>query len=357
MRVRTLALVPLTLAACSESITGPPPPPSEPAGPQLVMVKGRVGTFVYHHAPGVTYLAASSPWNNRCNGYCPNRRWVDNVFDGMRPELDSLARLYPASRCVLRTQDAPEVVDCLRLPVHVGDQVVYTDSLGWFTAGPFLEGDSIKVWIDHDKLPLFQKDPTARVNCTRPPNYYSGNQCRISTLFNWGLRWKWSDTPDDGATTIVAGETNLSARKQCCGRTPTYDYVVVPAWPMRSFAVRLPAGAGARMRLWGVPATQRDTARLVYELRANWNGELIFRGDTGHLAAGMAQFSNPWPESDELCVDLDMTPNSGQGIRYVDYSDEKIVPDLGPRSNCRTHIPNYAGTSNWLPPPLPKGTP
>ena len=331
------------LSGCADTVTEPMPPKDPvPPGPQMVTVKGRLGTFVYHHNEQRTHIDSERPWNRPCAvGNCNGKlRWVTNVFDGFRRELDSLARLYPNARCVTRTQDAPEVVDCLRVPVHVGDQTVYTDSLGWFTAGPFLEGTPIKVWVDHEKLPIFQKARGARSNCNREGGYYPNNQCRFSTPFNWRFMWKFDNTHAD-TMVVIAGESNIVdwPRNEAITTPIVYDYFVLPAWHTRTHIIRVPSAEhGDRMRIWG-----GGSREIIHDKAANWNGEVVFRQDKDAFVWGTIQLRNPWPESDELCSIIRMispftSDPSDRGTTHVDYSDGKITPGFA-WTNCAGYPP------------------
>ena len=357
MSVRRFALTSLALVACDAAVVTPPPPPPEPVTPQRVMVKGRVGTFV---EPGPTVLENGVAFADTYVKWwhIPGREkyfGVSNVYDGIRPVLDSLMRVYPSAQCVRMDE---QVVDCLRIPVHVEDQVVWTDDEGYFTAGPFLEGTEIRAWVDHEKLPMLLLRPDGRIQCDDRLNV--GTPCEgIISLYNWEYRWKGYN-PRSGrdaqvdTVRVLVGETNTRVYDPKT-RTHTWpDHFVIPAWETFTAIVRLPnLRPRERLRFFGQPAKgpMVDTGRV---LESNWKGEVILRDDIRGRSVPNAYIQMRDANDNEVCGLITARPPIGgppsalRGTHYTDYKGDVKNKWL---VDCAGAPPNTALYQAWQPPP------
>ena len=306
----------------------------------MVLIEGRAGAF---ESPTTLY-----------------GRFTDNIYDVLRPRYDSLFRAHPDAFCTTRNPRRAERVDCLRMPVHVNDRIVWTDSTGRFTAGPFLEGTEVKLWIDESRLPRFHAGPGGKSNClvnghqsphaqghTYPPVLLA---CYPSSLLNYQHGRRFQEGHDGAKDTVTVTVT--------AGR----DTVAIPIWSTITVFIRLPE-PGMKLRLWdkryyvSVGKVRWDA---YHEGKADWNGEVVVR-EVEHpqvwsLHSGypnfVLQMPNPSRPGTDLCVvtvPFESWPNH-IGQRYIDYSDPDR--DVSPGwSDCVTHIPFNPG-DDWRPPPL-----
>lgn len=344
----------LVLVGCSESIAGPPLMP-EPPGPQMVMVEGRVGVFAeypngYPSEDGKKKLTKEF-WGPCLAIPCQPRQAVSSVFEGLQNDLDSLRQMYPNLRCALADGDGASVA-CLRIPVHVEDQVVWTDDDGYFTAGPFLEGTEIRAWIDHSKLPLFQVEPGGRLNCDDRVNV--GVPCRgILSLFNFQFRWEGYNRYQKGLNVdtvrVTVGETNAWERdeKRAGFREPRdTPYFIIPAENGLTNILRVPSGQPKeRFRRFGQPYVEGSGTIL----ETNWNGEIVLRGEgQGYLMGYYQMLDARGQEGCGLLIQsMEGQPTSSMdGTHYSDRLGNTI--DGRFFVDCNTAPAN---TIIWVPPP------
>lgn len=345
----------LALAACEGRAPAEPELPAMEPLPSAVPLHGRLGALVrFTGCPGPTPIYPNRKVRITFKGeqVCPDNRrgppdlggWYSNVYDIMRPRMDSLAREHPASYCTTLQADAEERVDCLRLPVQVGNQTVWTDSSGYFTApGPYRPVDTLKVWVDRTRLPRWHEAPGGRSNCA------------VDSEINWRT---WPFRSVSGAhICFPASFLNMDTGYRRYTHDPDWHYrsdtmyVVVPAEPDtvpihaqwdQTWMLRL-AKPDMKVRVWSLVSVPFNRHHqhywfLHWEGRTDWNGEVILKRSlhANRRTNPVEAVPNPWEpnamylqvdhptEGWEACVPLRLSeqpPDSMFGQLGFDWSN------------------------------------
>lgn len=128
--------------ACSDSPMGPPTAPESPS-PSVGYVRGEL-------------LMSENNQRLKCDG----TKFFECIRD--KGNWDRIYEINDNPFCL--TLDNRRA-DCFKIPVNVGDQVVYTDELGRFEAGPFPLGVPVEVSIDERHLTRIVVEENGRSNC------------------------------------------------------------------------------------------------------------------------------------------------------------------------------------------------